>query len=272
MRWWFLLLFILSWAQTRNVIVQFHMAEEDWATLSATHLKQANTPRHERIAAYRLALMAKVEAIQSNVQTLLRSHNHTAFHMLWITNQLAIANVSSALLDLVAQDVHVDHIMDDELVMPPSDQHYTVHNESRELRTTSGRVWGVDKVEAPIAWKAGIRGQRAVVGIIDTGIYVQHPSIGQERLLAWRDAVHGRKEPYDNDGHGTHVAGTIGGRDGFGVAPETKFVVCKAFDTKLAKNSALAKCGKLLLYKVLPFKTDVQPRSCCVRILRPTAV
>ena len=50
-----------------------------------------------------------------------------------------------------------------------------------------------------------------------------------ELILAWRDFVNNQEQPYDDQGHGTSMAGILVA-DGWmkGVAPEVELVVAKA--------------------------------------------
>ena len=59
---------------------------------------------------------------------------------------------------------------------------------------------------------------------------------GNQRVSAFVDFVNGRTTPYDDDGHGTHVAGIIAG-NGYdsngqkaGIAPDASLVVLKVLD------------------------------------------
>ncbi len=47
------------------------------------------------------------------------------------------------------------------------------------------------------------------VAVLDTGIG-DHPDFGN-RVVAFHDFVNGRQTMYDDSGHGTHVAGCVGG-------------------------------------------------------------
>jgi serine protease AprX len=50
-----------------------------------------------------------------------------------------------------------------------------------------------------------------VAAVIDTGIDASHVDLDEGKVIAFKDFVNGRTEPYDDQGHGTHVAGTIAG-------------------------------------------------------------
>lgn len=110
------------------------------------------------------------------------------------------------------------------------------------------KVWGDLRAEVRLniaaaavggrtAQRAGYKGSGVVIGIIDTGIYPHVDLVEPEnRILAWLDLVNGRHLPYDDHGHGTHVAGIIAGNGGAaegkyaGMAPEASLVGIKALD------------------------------------------
>ena len=50
-----------------------------------------------------------------------------------------------------------------------------------------------------------------VAAVIDTGIDAGHLDLDEGKVLAFKDFVGGQTAPYDDDGHGTHVAATIAG-------------------------------------------------------------
>lgn len=58
------------------------------------------------------------------------------------------------------------------------------------------------------------------------------------RIVAFRDLVYGRETPYDDNGHGTHVCGILGGSGRAsggkyqGAAPGCRFVVVKILDRR----------------------------------------
>ncbi len=87
-------------------------------------------------------------------------------------------------------------------------------------------------------------GEGVTVGIIDTGIDPNHPDL-LGKTVAFKDFTksNGNNEelPYDDNGHGTHVAGTIaGGRSSgvqIGIAPKAKLVIAKVFTAEGGANT-----------------------------------
>lgn len=51
-----------------------------------------------------------------------------------------------------------------------------------------------------------LTGKHVGVAVLDTGIF-PHTDFDC-RIRAFQDMVHGRKQPYDDNGHGTHVDGS----------------------------------------------------------------
>jgi subtilisin family serine protease len=88
--------------------------------------------------------------------------------------------------------------------------------------------WGIAKVNG------GSGGAGVIVAVLDTGAYKDHLDL-KANIMDCRDTTKRgiRKGCTDNNGHGTHVAGTIlanGGSDGdgiYGVAPEAKLMAIK---------------------------------------------
>ncbi len=105
---------------------------------------------------------------------------------------------------------------------------------------TARRVVNADKVQ-----EYGLTGKGVSIAILDTGVSpVYDLTKPKNRILAFKDFINDKKESYDDNGHGTHVAGIAGGNgissDGrfTGIAPECNIVAVKILDCEGRGNSA----------------------------------
>jgi subtilisin family serine protease len=109
-------------------------------------------------------------------------------------------------------------------------------------------------IDAPEAWDTTTGSSDIVIGIMDTGVDYHHADLSQNIWMNPNeipgndvdddgnnyvddvngiDTVNGDTDPLDDNGHGTHVAGTIGAihnDEGVaGVNSDVKMAICKAF-------------------------------------------
>ncbi|MBY0489408.1 MAG: S8 family peptidase [Gemmatimonadaceae bacterium] len=99
--------------------------------------------------------------------------------------------------------------------------------------TQTGATWGLDRVDQrtlPLSTTYSYTGSGSGVTayIIDTGILTSHTQFGG-RAIAGFDAVTTGGTATDCNGHGTHVAGTVGGST-FGVAKNVRLVAVRVLD------------------------------------------
>ncbi len=129
-----------------------------------------------------------------------------------------------------------------------------------------GSLWGMAKISAPQAWDLSTGSSSVVVADIDTGIKYDHPDLAAN---VWTNSgeINGNgidddnngfvddfygydfffndPNPLDENGHGTHTAGTIGaaGNNGVGVAGvnwNVKIMAIKIYDNDgLGTTSAM---------------------------------
>jgi subtilisin/minor extracellular protease Epr len=103
-------------------------------------------------------------------------------------------------------------------------------------------VYGLDNVNAEVVWGGAenavnvIPGQGGAginVGIIDTGIDCTLPDL-RPNCVDGPNVIDPDLPPFDDNGHGTHVAGTVAACDNgtllIGVAPEATVYVVKVLD------------------------------------------
>jgi len=92
--------------------------------------------------------------------------------------------------------------------------------------------WGLRRIGAPSVWEK-LKQRRVRVGIIDTGINTGHPDL-KANIKECISTLDDNPSFEDDNGHGTHVAGTIAAsstRGGMvGINPYTDLYVVKAFD------------------------------------------
>jgi len=95
-----------------------------------------------------------------------------------------------------------------------------------------GIPWGIKHIRAPQAWNKS-KGDRVRIGVIDTGADYSHPDL-RHCLSIGINLLNRFLLPNDDNGHGTHIAGTIAASSRqhgiIGVAPLASIHPVKAFD------------------------------------------
>lgn len=86
-------------------------------------------------------------------------------------------------------------------------------------------------VHAESVYKRGYTGKGIRIALLDTGVF-PHSEL-ENRIVFFRDYINHRKEPYDDNGHGTHIAGILCGNGIVsGMAPKAELLVFKILDEK----------------------------------------
>ena len=149
------------------------------------------------------------------------------------------AKLTPAELDEVRNDPAVAHVEAAVAVRP-------MDTPVRKLDSQANPDWGLDRVDQrqlPLNqdyfWNSSNDGAGVKAYILDTGILATHTEF-TGRVAAGFDGTTEGDGPVDCDGHGTHVAGTLGGTT-YGVAKRVTIVPVQVFrcDANDTDNSAL---------------------------------
>jgi len=115
-----------------------------------------------------------------------------------------------------------------------------------------GVMWGLSRIQAPLAWDGTMGSSTVIVAVIDTGVDTGHPDLAAniwkntaeianngidddgngypDDVKGW-DFVENDPTPNDDSAHGTHVAGTIGAVGGngglVGVSPNVRIMALR---------------------------------------------
>lgn len=108
--------------------------------------------------------------------------------------------------------------------------------------TSTSHTYGLEQISVPQAWaEFETKGEGTTVAVLDSGVDIDnHPDIGL-RSDGWIDIINDKSTPYDDNGHGTHVSGTIGGEQTtagvhYGVAPNTDLLHAKVTNASGSGN------------------------------------
>jgi subtilisin family serine protease len=98
----------------------------------------------------------------------------------------------------------------------------------------SPATWGLDRIDQRSrtlnnTYGYNQTGAGVTAYIIDTGIRIEHVEFKEGRAVYGHDSVDGTLPAADCHGHGTHVAGTVGGVT-YGVAKDVRLVAVRVLD------------------------------------------
>ncbi|MFD9225891.1 S8 family peptidase [Streptomyces sp. NPDC060064] len=107
--------------------------------------------------------------------------------------------------------------------------------------TQTNATWGIDRIDQrnlPLSktYTYNTNASNVTAYIIDTGIRTSHSEFGG-RASVGTDTVGGGQNGQDCNGHGTHVAGTVGGKT-YGVAKGVKLVAVRVLDCQGSGTTA----------------------------------
>lgn len=117
--------------------------------------------------------------------------------------------------------------------------------------------WNITAFDLPSAWDK-TKGEGVKIAVLDTGCDLDHPDL-KSNLLKGINFVDPSKEPWDDNSHGTHVAGIIAAENNnigmVGVAPHANIVPVKVLDRN--GNGNLVDVSKGIRWSVDIAKVDL---------------
>ena len=110
--------------------------------------------------------------------------------------------------------------------------------------TMNGEAFGFSPPQSLVTWEdeyrdmtgineiEGLDGTGISLCIVDSGIDTSHPDLKNINLMGWNDVINSSPNPYDDDGHGTAMAGIIVADGGLnGIAKNVNLYVAKAINS-----------------------------------------
>lgn len=267
---------------TRQTVI-VTMKEGTGAALNGLRSLKFNS-RAGRVSAVHDGLTAHAQQSQRSLHEFLSkaggsgdSGAFTHVESLWMTNEVVVHGATLALVEQIAKHPNVKTVNPDKIFPLPRPVLSTPATETADFdtmadatstatttsttTTTTTAQWGVSKINAPSVWTTGNTGNGVTVGVIDTGVRSTHTAIaGSYRsAFGWFDPEKMVSTPYDVNGHGTHVVGTIAGTNGMGVAPGVTWFMCKGCRADGCYASDLTKCFQFML---CPTTADGVTKDC----------
>jgi subtilisin len=159
------------------------------------------------------------------------------------------ARMSEQAADHVSRDPRVASVARDRVVTAAAPREKVAAPREKEASPAVAQSvpTGIDRIDGELSSTASGDGTGSVdvdVAVIDTGIDVDHPDLD---VVGGTNCVRGGRSYDDGNGHGTHVAGTIGARDDAygvaGVAPGARLWAVRVLNDRGSGSWSSIICG-----------------------------
>jgi len=255
--------------KTANVWIQ--LTNKKFNPRAPEHLSGLQTRDERRVAHYKV-MTEYAHRMQAPLKSFLSQQQGVSYKSFWITNAFVIYDATELLIDQIETiftDVEEIYLEQSASIEVPVDNHFdeTVINEYEVKRAG----WNIEMTNAPVAWSSNYTGVGFVVGNIDTGVRWTHTALAAnyrgyggspntQHDYNWLDP-RGEPIPFDNNGHGTHVMGTMVGSvaSGVGMAFGSTWIAAKGCASSSCSQADLTASGEFMAAPCNYAGTDCQP-------------
>ncbi|GAA3107693.1 S8 family serine peptidase [Streptosporangium carneum] len=193
---------------------------------------------------------------QARLRALLteRHAEHTPF---WIVNAVKV----TADAELAARIAALPEVAAVEPVGTVEMPKHKPGKADARARAANTVEWNIDRIKAPRVWnELNNRGEGIVVAVFDSGVDFEHPELIEQyrgrradgsvdHNYNWFDpsGLCLEQAPCDRQGHGTHVAGIMTGKNGIGVAPGARWIATNGCSTGSCGDADLLAAGQWMI-------------------------
>lgn len=172
---------------------------------------------------------------QAEKETVLKKYGATKIRDLKLVNGQSVIG-PYGIAKKLANEEFVVHVENDIVLkaLDKPDKTGKPPKEDNNTQPDQETPWGIERIHSQLAWEK-TTGNNIKIAVVDTGIDIDHPDL-VDNLKGGATFV-SRSKGYDDDnGHGTHVAGTIGAVNNtlgvVGVAPNINLYAVKVLNRR----------------------------------------
>lgn len=179
---------------------------------------------------------------KQNILDVIKKYNGEVLEEMPAINAIVV-NVPSKLRIALNSDMTLNkyarYIEDDAIISIPPDEITMAPVNSIQLTPDDplyANLWGIRMIQANYTWDVTTGNRNIIVAVVDTGVDYNHEDLSAVNASLGWDFVNNDADPMDDNGHGTHVAGTVAatvnnGKGVVGVAPGITIMPLKVLDS-----------------------------------------
>lgn len=184
-------------------------------------------------AAHERKIITYISDISDAEKNTLLARAHAAEIKHLRNNKNTVALLDAEGVSMIKNDPRVLRVEDDVIAFALGRVEASGKGAPAPVQPSEVLPWGVDRIDADLTWSGAGEGTGINVAVVDTGIELAHPDL-MANIKGSYNAISPTKSANDDNGHGTHVAGTIGAQGNtigvIGVAPAVNLYAVKVLN------------------------------------------